>query len=243
MTIRRTHSRLASLALATAAATAMPLVSAHNVGQDGAHPPIIPNNAVVYGNSMGEWSARWVQWFLSIPAATNPANDTTGASCAEGQSGPVWFLAGTSGINYPVTRACTVPAGKPMFIPILNTFFGAGVFDCEPTVPGTQCNLATLRASAAAAMDPVTLRAEMDGKRLTRLESQRITTPAYTITYPEGSVTGVASGSYSPNVADGYWLMVAPPKKGSHTLLIKGDITGGPFAGFSVDVTYNLTIQ
>jgi len=104
---------------------------------------VIPRDANAYGNSYGEWSARWLQWVFSIPAATNPAADTTGANCGEGQAGPVWFLAGTF-INTAVTRACTVPAGKALFFPLVNGAFGAGVFDCEPTVPGVTCNLVTL---------------------------------------------------------------------------------------------------
>jgi hypothetical protein len=86
---------------------------------------ITPVNANAYGNTYGEWSARWWQWLLSIPAATNPNSDTTGANCAQEQAGPVWFLAGTFG-GSAVTRSCTVPAGKALFFPILNSIFGAG---------------------------------------------------------------------------------------------------------------------
>src|SRR5947207_2608039 len=58
---------------------------------------VIPRDANAYGNTYGEWSARWWQWVLAIPVATNPNLDTTGAHCGEGQAGPVWFLAGTFG--------------------------------------------------------------------------------------------------------------------------------------------------
>jgi hypothetical protein len=49
-------------------------------------------NANAYGNTYGEWSARWWQWLLSIPMATNPNLDTTGANCAQKQAGPVFFF-------------------------------------------------------------------------------------------------------------------------------------------------------
>lgn len=39
----------------------------------------------------------WVQWALALPWSTGPINDATGASCAMGQQGPVWYLAGTTG--------------------------------------------------------------------------------------------------------------------------------------------------
>src|SRR5262245_38694790 len=56
---------------------------------------VIPRDASAYGNTYGEWSARWLQGLFTIPAATHPALDTTGVHWAEGQAGPVWFLTGT----------------------------------------------------------------------------------------------------------------------------------------------------
>ena len=84
------------------------------------NPRVLPVHSSPFGSTYGEWSARWWQWVLSVPAATNPLNDTTGAQCAQGQTGKVWFLAGT--FVGPVTRTCTVPQGKALFFPILNLF-------------------------------------------------------------------------------------------------------------------------
>ena len=201
---------------------------------------VIPRDSNAYGNTYGEWSARWWQWVLSIPAATNPNLDLTGANCDEGQAGPVWFLAGTFG--GPVTRTCTVPAGKALFFPIVNGIFGAGVFDCVPTVPGVPCNLAALRVAAAASMDAVKLQARIDGKPLRKLNDQRVAAPEFTLTYPDDNVLGVDSGTYTPNVTDGYWLMLAPLSAGAHTIYFKGEITGGVFAGTVIEVTYHLTV-
>jgi hypothetical protein len=47
------------------------------------------------GRTYGQWSARWWQYVLSIPAPENPLLDLTGARCARGQSGPVFFRVGT----------------------------------------------------------------------------------------------------------------------------------------------------
>lgn len=204
-------------------------------------PRIISVDANAYGNNYGQWSARWTQWWLSLPADKNPFTDTTGANCAEGQSGPVWFLAGAPG-DAPPTRLCTVPTGKALFFPILNAVFGSSIFDCEPTVPGVTCNLATLYGAAAGAVDAVTMSVEIDGKSIRDLNGRRVASPAFTVTYPQDSSTGVASGSYSPNVTDGYWLMIAPLRPGAHTLHFKGAFTGGPFAGALIEVTYQLTV-
>src|SRR6266576_1080075 len=118
---------------------------------------IVPVNENAYGNTYGEWSAEWWQWLLSIPQATNPNLDTTGANCAQKQAGPVFFLAGTFGGSAVTRNKCTVPAGKALFFPILNTLFGAGAGDCDPTKSGVTCNIADLRVAAAADQDSVTL--------------------------------------------------------------------------------------
>jgi hypothetical protein len=218
-------------------------VSGSDDDGDGSQARVVPLNSSAYGNTYGEWSARWVQWVLSIPEDTNPNLDTTGENCAEGQAGPVWFLAGTFG-GPPVIRTCTVPAGKALFFPILVGIFGSGVFDCDPTVPvpGVLCNLAALRVAATASMDAVTLQARIDGKPLRKLNDQRVAAPEFTLTIPEGNVLGINSGTYTPQVADGYWLMLRPLSHGAHTIHFKGEITGGVFAGTVVDVTYHLTV-
>jgi len=198
---------------------------------------VVPRDSNTFGNTYGEWAARWMQWAFSIPAGTSPIADTTGAHCGELQSGPVWFLAGTFGTG-PVTRTCTVPAGKALFFPLAATTFGAGVFDCEPTVPGTLCNLATLRAAAELPLDGAVLSVRLDGTALEHLRAQRVQVPVMTLTYPSDSVFGAEAGTYAPNVGDGYWLMLEPPSKGSHTLHFKAQLTNG----FVVDVTYHLTI-
>src|SRR5262245_12735345 len=59
------------------------------------NPQILPLHSKPYGSTYSEWSARLTQWGYSIPASINPALDDTGANCAEGQSGHVWFLVGS----------------------------------------------------------------------------------------------------------------------------------------------------
>jgi hypothetical protein len=158
---------------------------------------------------------RWWQWLLSIPAVKNPNFDTTGANCAQKQAGPVFFLAGTFGGS--AVRSCTVPAGKALFFPILNSIFGAGAGDCDPTNPGVPCNLADLRVSSIAAQDLVTLTASIDDEPLENLRQQRVQSPAFTITLPAGAVFGLPAGTDAPNVSDGYWLLLPPLPAGKHT--------------------------
>jgi hypothetical protein len=233
--IQRSPRRLIGLAgvvgwLITAGMTISPAQAAE----------IVPVNENAYGNTYGEWSAEWWQWVLSIPAANSPISDTTGANCARQQSGPVFYLAGTSG-GVAVTRSCTVPAGKSLFFPILNALWGSAVGDCRPSNPRVVCNLADLRKLAADSMDSVTLKAVIDGQPVENLGQQRVQSPALTITLPDNPAA--AKGPYTPNVSDGYWLLLAPLPAGMHTIYFKGEITGGPFQGFVVEVTYKLTVQ
>lgn len=198
-------------------------------------------NASLYGNTWGEWSAQWAQWMLSIPKATNPTLDPSGAFCEVGQSGPVWFLAGTSGGD--ATRSCTIPAGKALFFPIANGMFGSAVFDCEPTAPGVPCNMNAIRKAAADATDAVFLEATVDGKKLSGMNKMRVTSPEYTVTFPADNVVDVPAGSYTPNVANGYYVMLKPLTPGIHRINFKWQFLEGAFAGSSGNVTYNLIVK
>ena len=204
------------------------------------NPEVLPVHSSPFGSTYGEWSARWWQWVLSIPAVTNPLNDTTGEQCAQEQSGKVWFLTGT--FVGSVTRTCDVPQGKALFFPILNATFGAAVGDCEPTAPGVACVVTVLRAAAASSMDSVTLEASIDGIPVRNLNDYRVESPVFSVTLPEDNLVGIPSGTYAPMVSDGYWLMLAPLSRGTHTIYFKGVVTGGAFDGFVSEVTYNLTV-
>ncbi|MCI0391245.1 MAG: hypothetical protein MOB07_21095 [Acidobacteria bacterium] len=200
--------------------------------QGNLNPGIIPNNA-----KYQKLSALWWQWALSAPAAVNPVVDLTGVYCAQGQgvfSNNVWFLAGTFG--GPATRTCTIPPGQTLFFPVLNILFGFP-FDCNPA---SACDVDLLRAQAAAAMDnPILLEASIDGIPVQELSSYRAISPVLGVMLPVGNVIGLAPGTYSPEVSDGYWLLVTPLNKGSHTIHFKGINN----LNFETEVTYHITVS
>ncbi|MEU2549730.1 hypothetical protein ABZ618_30615 [Streptomyces roseolus] len=66
----------------------------------------------------GVLAARWWQWALSAPDEASPVADRTGAHAAWRQPDDLWFLAGTYGGR--VVRRCDIPAGRPVFFPVLN---------------------------------------------------------------------------------------------------------------------------
>lgn len=82
------------------------------------------SNEIIAGLTYGEWTARWWQWALSIPANVNPLVDLTGQHASLNQPKEVWFLSGIFGetnVTKPFPhRVCKVPANTPILIPVIN---------------------------------------------------------------------------------------------------------------------------
>jgi len=205
-------------------------VTSHAWANDGTLPP---DQQRAFGRSYAEWSAAWWQWALSLPADAHPLLDTAG--CDGGQSGPVWFLGGSFATT-SVERDCTVPAGKPIFFPVLNT-------ECS-TVEGPPffgSNEAELRDCAAAIMNTaVDLFATIDGVAVSNLDRYRVQSPLYEFSAPDGGLFGGPVTGQS--VSDGVWLMLMPLSPGSHTIHFGGTQTFGDVT-LTLDVTYHLTVQ
>lgn len=208
------------------------------------HSLVYPPDSEPYGLEYGEWSARWWQWILSIPVATNPALDTTGAHCSEGQKGPVWFLGqavgGTLLIGPNVTRYCTVPAGKSILLPIASVVDGAGLLDCGGPAPfDVPCSdftfnkkkgIKALREEAKLTMDnPGPLQLSIGGVAVPNLTSFRAQSPVFSYKLPENNVISAVlsalglpgpepAGTYTPAVSDGYWVMLRPLPPGTHQI-------------------------
>jgi hypothetical protein len=211
------------------------------VVHSGANPGVFPPNSVAYGKTYGEWSAAWWQWVLPIPGRDNPNADPTGEKCHVGQSGDVWFLAGTTG---GVTeRTCTLPTGKAVFFPIVNTVFW-DPFGVE--------TLDDLRREAKDWIDHVTeLEASVDGVSLQGLRNYRSQPPApFEFIGPpveEDPLFGPLQAGTQTAVADGFYLMLQPFAPGPHTITFRGKIAiPAVFPSvqvFETIVTYHLTVQ
>ncbi|MFJ6719537.1 MULTISPECIES: hypothetical protein [unclassified Streptomyces] len=93
------------------------------------------------GAKGGRLAARWWKWAMSAPREHSPVFDTTGREAGWRQPDDLWFLAGSHGGR--VVRRCAVPAGRPVFFPVLNTQRAAVPFVTGPWA------LDVARASAA----------------------------------------------------------------------------------------------
>jgi len=212
-------------------AIALVLAPAASAGAVPFNPRVLPPVAHPFGKTYGEWSASWWQWALAGIADENPVLDPTGANCGFGQSGRVWFLAGTFG--GAAERDCTVPIGKALFFPVVNTAFIA-------TEPGETAELAHETVGAEIdAVDTSLLFATVDGVSVTGLANYRAPSPTFSVTFAEDNVFGLPPGVYGPAAADGFYLMLAPLQRGPHTLHFGGELGDGT----PVDVTYHLNIS
>jgi len=201
---------------------------------------IFPPNAtpVSIQPSYSDWTAKWWQWNFTIPNSTNPTLDLTGANCGVGQSGPVFYLAGAP-VTTPITRTCTVPPDRLLFFPLINA-------ECSnvEAPPFFGMNEEQLRACAKSVIDGVSvssLKLTIDGIPFTVGANFRFQSPLFTYTVPADNQQGVAGGTSPISISDGYWVFLQL-SRGKHVLSFQADVTSGPGAGFSQDVTYNLTI-
>lgn len=187
---------------------------------------VLAPHATVSGDTLGTWSSRWWQWALAAAPEQSPIRDLTGADCAVGQSGPVWFLAGSYD-SEPVVRSCEVPAGKYVFFPIINFIESA-------ESAGAVC--AELSAIVESRFDTVThVQVAIDGTPVPEPDAHREKSPS--CFDPYRLVGGESSGAYLSS-GDGFWIMLEPLPIGRHVLEFDADSDW-----FSQDITYNLEVK
>jgi hypothetical protein len=212
----------------------------------------------------GEWSAKWWQWALTQPSAVNPVTDTTGEHCAQGQSGSVWFLAGTffdpAGPIATIARDCTVPIGKALYFPVLNYQWATYKGDEKACLDVGYASLEECaRDALKQGMDDLTKQAQTDEHGLSVVVDDasvdlkfteqatspyRVVSPEFEVLIPLDNTSGFTENECylldgkldcHPYYGDGIYLMLAPLAAGSHTIRIA--------AGSFFDVTYNLNVQ
>jgi hypothetical protein len=200
-----------------------------------------------------QYSAKWWQYALSVPADQSPFLDQTGANFAAGQSGVVWFLSGTICFNplgqpctatnpATVVRNVTLPAGKFLFFPVLN----AEADNVNPGMPDTTFTADQLRGFAKSQQDAAeNMVVQVDGRAIPDVPSFRVTSPVFGYTLPPNNILTTLTGvnvparTVFPAVSDGVYLMLAPLSPGHHTIHFAGDT--GP-QNFALDVTYNINV-
>jgi hypothetical protein len=213
-------------------------------GSGNPNPGVIPPHARAHGLSYAEWGVQWWRWAYSFPLAEFPPSQSGELDCDLGQSGSVWFLAGTVGQG-PVMRSCTIPAGKPLFFPIVSYLNDYPCPDPNFQPPPGQTLEQFLTEGAQAVINLVTqLEVVVDGQALNDLFSYRATSRLFTFTADPSLVAfdSCVTGTPQVGVTDGYWILMNPLPPGAHTVFFRAVIDFGGGNTFEVQVTYNLTI-
>ena len=199
----------------------------------------------LYGDLGGEW---W-EWAFDTDFEMFAQGKV---DCSIGQSGQVWFLAGTFGD--PAERSCTIPQGKSLFIPLVNyfIFYEEGVdpeeldltlkekrIFLDGLIGGGSLSKPKAVKTLAEAFGYVStvacdLHATLDGKPLV------LTTPIV-----RGQSSPFTMTTDDEALADGIYALIAPLDKGLHELEFGGalcDVSTGERT-FETTVIYTLNVK
>ena len=226
---------------------------------DARPPRVYPPHFDVAGNSMQEWAAEW--WKLVFETQvhtgsqiTHPNLDETGANAAQGDVGDVFFLFGTFAPGEFTRTNVTIPAGKPILVPILPMeFSNYDTPDPNFNFPGNY-SAAELAGFADASADSVRSRGEVflsvDGVAVQGVVAHKESSPVtYTLPATDNLLQFFGlpfSGPVDPAAVDGYYVMLQPLSPGEHTIEFGGSIPTNPFpllSDFTAEITYQITVS
>jgi len=201
---------------------------------------IYPPGSKPYGLTYDKHVENFAKWALGIPAKDNPINDQAGEKCATGQSdsnSSVFYLTfNNGGVS---ERACKVPAGKGLFIPIMEVEISTK--DLPNATPED------LKAATIADQDNVnSLYLKIGDKEYNfdELKKYRTPTEVFDIVYPDNAIYGIAEGGPAKVSADGYYVITEPLQKGNYTIHYKSSLScTDPNCGepnFAQDIKYNI---
>jgi hypothetical protein len=199
-----------------------------------AAPTVLPPHSNAFGMGYDELAAGWLEWVTSIPNPYSPMLDPDGSYAAIGQTGRVWFLAGNTGGSS--TRTVSVPAGRPLFFPVLNEFWVNTPELGDPAWSAAQ--EASVRSLLSGALDTAqNLVLQIDGRTIPNVYGHlRASSTVGTCMLPPDNFFGGNPGPHAC-VADGFWALLPPMSRGRHTIHFAGGL-----GDFHLDVTYNLTV-
>jgi hypothetical protein len=229
-----------TLTSAVAAFLTVGATSTLNVtAQHNDDPQIAPLYAKTYGKTYPQWSAAWWQWLLETPLEGHPSVDSPDFNIRTGQQGNVWFLAGPLGT---FTRDINIPAGKALYIGVLNA--EASTLEEAPFHGDTAAEQA---AAAQDAVDHIlNLYCTIDNETIA-IEDYRILSPQISINAPTPWLFGNVGGE-GTSVGDGYFILLRPMDKGTHTIHFGGVFhftlaEDGFDADIALDMTYHVTVK
>ena len=204
---------------------------------------IFPPGGKPYGLTYAEHIKNFWKWSLAIPAKDNPVNDPTGVKCANGQSNTnssVFYLGfNNGGISQ---RICKVPAGKGLFIPIMQVEYS------EKEVPNA--SVEDLRRTVTKDQDSVnSLYLKIGDKeyKYADLIKYRTQTDVFEVVFPDNGIFGVIEGGVSKVIGDGFYIITEPLTKGNYSVHFKSSLIcldpDCAEPNFAQDIKYNIDAE
>jgi hypothetical protein len=214
--------------------------------QPDPNPMLFPKDASPYGRSLQRWSELLWSYIYAQPLDHNPFLDTTGADCAIGQEGPVWFLPAVPGssLGTDVVRTCTSPHERAVMLQLASAM---NDYPCpDPSfqpAPG-QSLYDFLIAPIRPLFDGETgFEITLDGVPIVDPLSYRLTSDD--VFHFKGNLSFApdfdpcVTGKRQEAVSDGFYLMFRPLSPGEHLIVVNGhDMHGVP-----VRLTERLTVR
>lgn len=205
---------------------------------------IFPPKSDPYGIPYAEHIKNFWKWLIKIPNADTPRNDQTGERCTTGQeksNSSIFYLSPNSG-GESLSRSCTVPAGKGLFIPVMQVEIS------DKELPGA--SIADLDEAAKKDQDGVTslyLKIGDQEYNTDSLKKYRLRTDAFEVMFPDNGIFDVKKGGLSKSVADGYYIITDPLAKGNYLIHFKSSLICAtptdPTCQFAQDIQYNITAR
>lgn len=169
---------------------------------------LYPLNSKPFGLSYSDWTAKWWQWFLSIPKSSSPALDTTGINANIGQNNPnVFFLCQTyEGVDSTPHREVVIDSDRALFMPVINWI---SILNYDGVTEQEIFEKAKERMDVVAKLEmkinEITLSEE-------DLRKYRVQSPLFDVNLPEGNIMELKPGLVRA-VSDGFWIFLEPLNK------------------------------
>ena len=201
---------------------------------------VVPPDATYHGATYAEWSAVATRFIMEHPVEGHPGIASPDFDVRSGQQGEVWFLGGPFETH---ERSITVPAGKALFLILLNV--DASTLEEEPFHGDTE---AEQREIATFFGDHIIdLFCTINGEQVENMQDFRVSSPQFDFTAPTPWIFGAVGGSGTA-VGDGYYVMLERLPKGEHTIHFGGAFLftlaeDGFDAYLPVDMTYHVTVK
>jgi hypothetical protein len=208
--------------------------SAIIVKGDNINPGVYSTTSAPFGIPYEKWQAKFWQWKFSVPTAQNPRDNYTPEKCANGQHGPVWFLAEL--LSGTQQRTCTIPAGKSLLAAVLDG-------QCDRSDP-TLHNDQDVRKCATEGQDYGVVSATLDGVKIQGLDQYKTDSGFYNLTVPADNIFKEPAGIYR-SFSNGIFVFLQPLHTGTHDLHLTASVTNPikPQYNYAADWTYHLIVN